>query len=85
MKLFWCQEFFFENFDFINECKNEFKDNNEKSSSLSRNRVSHKIDFKAIRPRNGYTDSVGVKVKPLVFYVFKKYILNFKKVSGEYF
>ena len=77
MKLFWCQEFFFENFDFINEFKNEFKDNNEKSSRLSRNRVSHKIDFKAIRPRNGYTDSVGVKVKPLRLLCFQKIYSKF--------
>ena len=38
------------NFDFKNECKNEFKDNNEKSCSLSRNRISHKIDFKTAIP-----------------------------------
>ena len=30
--------------------KNEYKDNNEKSCRLSRNRVSHKIDFKAVYP-----------------------------------
>ena len=48
------------NFDFKNRCKNEFKDNNEKSCSSSRNRVSHKIDLKAQWPRNGHADSVGV-------------------------
>ena len=50
------QEFFFENFDFINECKNEFKGNNENSCSWSRNRVSRKVDFKAasVLKRNGY-------------------------------
>ena len=49
------------NFDFKNECKNEFKDNNEKSYSLSKNRISHKIDFKGVWPQNGHTDSVRVK------------------------
>ena len=48
------------NFDFKNGCKNEFKDNNEKSRSWSRTRVSHIIDFKAQSPRNGHADSVGV-------------------------
>ena len=58
---FRVEEFFFMNFNFKNRCKNEFKDNNEKSCSWSRNRVSHKIDFKAQWPRNGHADSVGVK------------------------
>ena len=61
MKFFLVPSNFFMNFDFKNECKNEFKDNNEKSCSLSRNRISHKIDFKGVWPRNGHTDSVGVK------------------------
>ena len=30
MKFFCVKEFFFVNFDFQNECKNEFEDNNEK-------------------------------------------------------
>ena len=58
MKLFWCQEFFFGN---GNGSDNEFEDNNEKSCSLSRNRVSHKIDFKAVCPRSSHADSVRVK------------------------
>ena len=33
MKFFWCQGIFVVNFDFINGCKNEFEDNNEKSCS----------------------------------------------------
>ena len=33
MKGFWCQKIFSMNFDFKNECKNEFKDNNEKFSA----------------------------------------------------
>ena len=48
-------------FDLNNRCKNEFKDNNEKSCSWSRNRVFHKIDFKAVWPRDGHAASVGVK------------------------
>ena len=46
--------------DFKNGCKNEFKDNNEKSCSWFRNRVSRKIDFKVQWLRNSHTDSVGV-------------------------
>ena len=60
-EIFLCQEIFFMNFDLKNECKNELKDNNEKSCRWSRNKVSHKIDFKAQWPRNGHADSVGVK------------------------
>ena len=48
------------NFDFKNECKNEFKGDNEKSSSWFITRVSHKIDFKAVWPRNGHADTVVV-------------------------
>ena len=70
MKFFWCQEFFFMNFDYKNWWKNEFKDNNEKSCSWSRNRVSHKIDFKAQWPRNGHADSLGVKKSKYIIYVW---------------
>ena len=59
-KFFGVKEFFFINFDFKNGCKNEFKGNNEKSCSWSRNRVSFKIDFKAVWPRNGHAASVRV-------------------------
>ena len=45
--IFWCQGIFYMNFDFEKACKNEIKDNNEKSCSWSRNRVAQKIDFKA--------------------------------------
>ena len=65
---FGVKEFFFMNFDFKNGCKNEFKDNNEKSCSWSRNRVSHKIDFKAQWPRNGHADCVEVKLKRIKTY-----------------
>ena len=60
MKFFWYEGIFFINFDFKNGFKNEFKDNNEKSCSWSRNRVSHEIDFKAVSPHNGYAASLGV-------------------------
>ena len=53
---------FFTNFDFKNLYENVFKDKNEKCS-LSRNRVSHKIDFIDIWPRNGHATSVGVKLR----------------------
>ena len=62
MKYFWSQGTFFNEFWFQNGCKNEFKDNTEKSCIWSRNRVSHKIDFKAVWPRNGHADSVGDKL-----------------------
>ena len=62
--IFFCvKEFFFINFDFENECKNELRDNNEKSCSWSRNKVSHKIDFKAVCPWNGHAANLGVKEK----------------------
>ena len=60
-KMFLLSRNFFMNFDLNNSCKNEFKDNKEKSCSWSRNRVSHKIDFRAVWPRNGHAASLGVK------------------------
>ena len=45
IRFFWCQGTFFMNFDSKNECKNEFKDNNEKSCSWSRNKISQKFRF----------------------------------------
>ena len=57
---FVSRNFFFINFDFKNECENEFKDNDEKSSCWSRNRVFHKKEFNAQWPRNGHAASVGV-------------------------
>ena len=59
-KIFWYEGFFFMTFDFENGYKKEFQDNNEKSSSCSRNRVSLKIDFKAVWPSNGHAASMGV-------------------------
>ena len=47
MKFFWCPGFSFVNFDFKNGFKNEFEDDNEKLCRRFKNRVSHKIDFKA--------------------------------------
>ena len=44
---FGVKEFFFVNFDFKNECKNEFEDNNEKSCRWFDNKVPQKIDFRA--------------------------------------
>ena len=66
MKFFGAKEFFYMIFDFKNDCRNEFKDNNKKSCSWSRNRVSHKIDFKVQWMRNGHADSVGVN---LIYFV----------------
>ena len=57
---FGAKEFFYIIFDNKNGCKNDFKDNNEKSYSWSRNRVSRKIDFKVLWLRNSNADSVGV-------------------------
>ena len=39
MKFFWCQGIFFVNFDFKNECKSEFEDNDKTSCSRFKNRV----------------------------------------------
>ena len=66
MKFFRCRGFFFINFDFKNWRKNEFKDNNEKSRSRSRKRVSQKSDFKALWPRLGAA-SLGVKYENLYY------------------
>ena len=46
------------NLDFKNGCKNEFKDNKEKSCSWFRNSVSHKNDFKRVWPCNVHADNV---------------------------
>ena len=59
---FGVKKFSFMNFDLKNGRRNEFKDNNEKSCGWSRNRVPHKIDYKAVWPRNGHADSVRVKI-----------------------
>ena len=59
---FRAKEFFYMIFDFTNGGKNEIKDHNQKSCSWFRNRVSRKIDFKALWLRNGHADSVGVKL-----------------------
>ena len=60
MKFFDCQGFFFINFDLKDESKNEF---NKKSCNCFKKKVSQKIDFEAVWPRNGHIDSVGVKSK----------------------
>ena len=52
-------------FDYKNGCKNEFKDNNEKSWNRSRKKGSHQIDFDPVGPRNGHADSMGVKSRCL--------------------
>ena len=48
MNFFVAKEFFYMNFDFKNGCKNKFKDDNEKSCSWSKNRVSLKMISKPI-------------------------------------
>ena len=45
MKFSGVKEFFRMNFDFKSVCKNECKDNKEKSWSWSKDKVSPKIDF----------------------------------------
>ena len=57
-------------FDFENGFLKEFKDNNEISCSLSRNTVSHEIDFKAVWLRNGHAASLGVNIQK--FYDLKE-------------
>ena len=54
------------NFHFKNGCKNELKDNNEKSCSWSRNRISQIIDFEAVWLRNGHAASVRNCRQPIV-------------------
>ena len=74
MKFFGVKEFFRMNLDFKNGCKNEFQDNNEKSCSWSRNKVPHKIDFKAVVQRNGHAVSVGVKISNLIIFEWRAII-----------
>ena len=76
MKFFCDKEFFFMNFDFKNGCKNELKNNNEKSCRWSSNRVSHKINLKVQWPHNGDADSVEVKT-------FQKINLDTKKLPDS--
>ena len=57
IKFFRCQGIFFVNFDFKNECKNEFEDNNEKSCSRFKNRVPLKIALEPEETEN-YTKLV---------------------------
>ena len=65
------------NFDSENGLKNDLKDNNEKSCSWFRSIVSHKIDFKAVFPRIGHVDSLGVNFNnPYFSKCFK--ILNYQ-------
>ena len=73
---FGVEEFFRMNFYFKNWCKNEFNDNNEKSWSLSRNRVSHKIDFTGVWPLNGHAASVGVNLI-IIDWIFWVLIFSF--------
>ena len=47
MKFFGAKDFFFVNFDFINERKIEFEDNNENPCSRFKKRIPLKIDFRA--------------------------------------
>ena len=47
MKFFGVKDFCSINFDFRNGCKNELKDNNEKSYRRFKNRVPLKIYFRA--------------------------------------
>ena len=65
-EIFFVLSNFFMNFDFKNDCKNELMDNNKKSYSCSRNKVSHKIDFKAVWLRNAHADSVQVNNNGLI-------------------
>ena len=67
--------FFYMKFDFKNGCKNEFKDNNEKSCSWSRNRVSCKIDFKVQWLRNSDADNAGVKLKRAIHFSISKHVI----------
>ena len=84
MKFFGVKEFFIKNFDFRHGCKNELNDNNEKSCSWSRNRFSHRIDFKAVWPRNGHAASVGVNnANWLLLYSLYFVIQVFYIVSSE--
>ena len=67
MKFLWCQRIFFMNFGFKNGCKNEFKDNNEKSCSSSRNRVLTKSVSKPNGPATAMPTALELKIQKFVF------------------
>ena len=75
MKFFGVKKFSFLNFDYKNGCKNEFQNDNEKSCNWFRNRVFHKIFFKAVCPCNA--DSGGVKFRLTVL------TWNIKRTDGR--
>ena len=58
---FLVKGFSFMNFGFKNGCLNELGDNNAKSCNWSINRVSNKLDFKAVWSRNGHADAWELK------------------------
>ena len=62
LKFFDATEFSFINFDFKNGWKNILKDSCKNLEADPEKKVSHKIDLKAVLPRNGHSDSVGVNV-----------------------
>ena len=60
---FGVKKIFFGNFDVKNGCQTEFKDDKGKSCSWSRNRLSLKIDLKALWPCSGRV-KVGLTSQP---------------------
>ena len=50
------------NFDFKNGYKNEFQDNNEKSRSCFKNRVSKIMDFIAVRTHESHPKAWELKI-----------------------
>ena len=66
------------NFNLKNVRRNEFQDNNEKSCSLSRKRISKKILFKDLLQRNDHADSVRVKQNSSLIISTLKETFSFK-------
>ena len=52
-KLFQAEGFFFVKSDFDKRCQNEIEDTNEKICNRSKNKLSHKIDFRAFDLHKG--------------------------------
>ena len=89
MNFFGVKEFFYMNLYLKNSCRNEFKDNNEKSCSWSGNSVSRKIDFKVQWLHNSHADSVVLNMSTdKMFDLFLERLLSFRfrlLLGGDFF
>ena len=72
---------FFWNFVFLNLRKNEFKNNNEKACSWSRNKVFHKIVFYAIWRHESIPTALELRIVRVQKYVWSHERKGLKEIS----